>query len=103
MSIQTIPMDPRKRLAWALYQLKLRNLTLRCLSIEAGWNPNAVRNAFFLPSLPQERVIAEAIDLTVEELFPERYDADGNRIPRVREKKASAPAPARHGKKARAA
>lgn len=103
MAINDIPTNPRERLAWALYQLKLRDLSLRRLSLGAGWNPDTLRSAFFLPSLPQERVIAKALALKVEDLFPERYDTDGNRIPKVRERKRSAGQPARHGKKVRAA
>ena len=103
MNTQIIPTDPRERLAWALYQLKLRGLSLRRVAIDAGYHPQTLRGAFFLPTLPQERVIAGALDLAVEELFPERYDEEGNRIPHVREPKANAASAARHGKKTRAA
>lgn len=98
-----VPTDPRQRSAWVIYQLKLRGLSLRGLALAAGLNPATLRGAIYQPSYPQERILAEAIGVTVAELFPERYDAEGTRLHKVYGEQASAPSLGRHGKKTRAA
>ena len=99
----TVPSDLRKRAAWILYHLKKRHLTLRELGRQNGCTGNAMRHAFFLPSYPQEKILADVIGLTVPELFPERYGAAGVRLHKVRGEKATAPTASRHGKKTRVA
>ncbi len=49
-----------------------------------------VRRALFQPSFPQELALANALDLTVQQLFPERYDSDGNRLHFVRNRSSDA-------------
>ena len=78
-----------------MYQLKIRHCTLRGIAREAGITYHTLRGAFFQPSFPSEKLLADAIGLTVEQLFAERYDDDGNRIPNVRGQKANAAAPSR--------
>lgn len=97
---QNIPRETRERVAWVLYQLKLRSITMRQLARSFGISHMTLRGALFQPQYPQEKILADAIGLSIPELFPERYDADGNRLHRI---KATAPTSVRHGKKTRAA
>ena len=51
--------------------------------------PRAVALAMRSPSLRLEQAIADEIDVTIEALFPERYDADGSRLPQTRAKSST--------------
>lgn len=75
----SIPASAQERPAWIIYQLKLRGLTLSEIARQNGWSRWAVANALRLPSYPQELALAEALELPVERLFPERY-RDGRRL-----------------------
>jgi len=52
------------------------------LSRALNLNDNAVSNAICQPgySVPLERRIAEAIGLTVQQVWPDRYHADGSPV-----------------------
>ena len=99
----TVPTEPMTRRPWVIYQLRLRGLSLRMLGAEVGVSHNALSKALLCPSLRLEKVLAEAIGLTVVDLFPERHDQAGNRLPLVRGYKPTAPQVVRHGKKTRVA
>ena len=60
--------------------LKKKGWSLRALSIEAGLSPNTLRSALTAPYLKGERIIAAAIGVEPEEIWPERY-ADLNLKP----------------------
>lgn len=47
--------------------------SLRKLSIEAGLSPNALKNGLDRPWPKAERIIAAAIGITPEMIWPERY------------------------------
>lgn len=53
--------------------LKKRGLSVRQLSREAGLGENTLANALRSPWPKGERIIAEAIDMTPDQLWPSRY------------------------------
>jgi lambda repressor-like predicted transcriptional regulator len=79
-----IPKEPAHRRAWVLYQLKIRGLSLRKLGKEWGMYPQSIAHALMAPSFHTEIALAKVIDLTPQQLFPERFDAAGRRLHCVR-------------------
>ncbi|MCG8354869.1 MAG: helix-turn-helix domain-containing protein [Kiloniellales bacterium] len=80
MRATDIPTDPQKRLAWAIYQLKLRGSSFAQIAREQGQDRSTIRRAMLIPSFPQEQAIAAKLGISVKHLFPERYDAAGRRL-----------------------
>ncbi len=86
--ILDIPTDPRVRQAWISFQLKVRGLSLRQLAKRLRCSPQALSFvAGGATAAKLEEALAQAIDLTPQQLFPEHYDKAGRRIPRTRELK----------------
>lgn len=98
-----IPKEPASRRAWVIYQLRVRGLSLSQLAADIGVSQQAMSEALMRPSSHIEPVIAKAIGVSVEQLFPERYDAAGNRLFREREPQRSSGAKARNVKGRRVA
>jgi len=80
-----VPKEPAERRAWILYQLRRRGLSFRELARQEGVSQQAFSHACMAPSSHLERVIAEAIDLTPRDLFPERWGANGRRLTLTRD------------------
>lgn len=72
-----IPTTEPQRRAWIKYQLELRGYTLSSLARELGVSRHAPKLALDRPYPRMERAIAEKIELRPEQVWPERYDADG--------------------------
>ncbi len=83
-TIDSPPRCPRERVAWVQYRLRLLGLTFTDLARAEGVSHRAIRQALYSPSQYLEEVIARAIGLTSQELFPERFDASGRRLHRSR-------------------
>ena len=69
--------NPKKRRAWVIYQLLLKGQTLADIARGANVERQTLYHAFDRPYPRMERVLADAIGLTPQQLFAERYDADG--------------------------
>lgn len=69
--------DPIKRRAWVIYQVSIQGRSLAAVAREAGVKKQTLYRAFDIPYPRMEKVIADAVGLTPQILFPERYDADG--------------------------
>ena len=80
----SIAHDPRQRAAWVLYQLRLKGKSFKSVGAELGISNSNLRDALFRPNWRAERKLAETLNIPIEELFPERYDAMGNRLIEVR-------------------
>jgi len=89
LSTVNVPKSPAERRAWIVYQLRIRGASLRRLAAQVGVSPQAMSNALMLPSSHLEPVIAEALGLTVQQLFPERFDALGTRVCWTRDQQRS--------------
>lgn len=81
---RTPPRNPVNRRAWVTHQLKLRGQSLTSIGAVLGVCRQAVSGALTTPSERIEQALAEALDLPVVTLFPERFDQKGFRIPRTR-------------------
>ena len=69
--------DPMKRRAWVIYQVSIQGRSLAAVARAAGVKKQTLYRAFDLPYPRMEKVIADAVGLTPQILFPERYGADG--------------------------
>lgn len=74
--------DPSKRRALIKYEIHLTGRTMADVAKAAGVSRNCLYHAFNTPYPRMEKVLADALDVAPQELFPERYDSDGlpNRI-----------------------
>jgi len=84
-----IPEKPAERRVWIVGQLRLRGTSLRRLAAQEKVCQQAMSNALNHSSSYLEEVIAQALDLTVQQLFPERFDDRGNRLSWTREQQRS--------------
>lgn len=69
--------DPAKRRAWINFQFHMRGTSLAALAAEHGTGRQAAYHAFTRPYPRMERLIADALGTTPQQLFPERYGPDG--------------------------
>jgi len=64
--------------------LRLRGRSLRSLALKEGVTAQAMGAALMAPNSHLEPVIAAALGLRPCDLFPERFNAAGERIARIR-------------------
>lgn len=77
---KNIPKKPAERREWIKFQLTLRGLTLCSLGEKAGYTKSVLSVALGKAYPKAEAVIASALGLTPQELWPERYAKDGKPI-----------------------
>lgn len=85
--IATMPPDDPARRAWILYQLALRGYSFAALGRELGTPRQTVLTALRRRYPAIEAVIARKLGVRPEQIWPERYDAQG----RPRRKRAVGP------------
>lgn len=74
MTTIEIPISPRHRAAWILYQLSIHGSSFAEVAKDVGVTRQAVRNtAFFLHSPRIEQAIAKVIGRAPKDVWPERY------------------------------
>ncbi len=80
--------NQRERSDWhpadVLAALKKRGHSLAGLSVSNGYHPTAAGKALKQAWPAMERLLAEALGLTPQEIWPSRYDADGRPRPRTK-------------------
>ena len=87
----------REHWLWIRNQIELKGLSLDSIATAHGYHKSAVGLArdYRYPAI--EKIIADIIGLTPQDLFPDRYTADGKPIgrnyPRDRRKKRKEIAP----------
>lgn len=69
------------RRAWVIYHLRLRGETLASLARKAGVNRRQTQKALSRPYPRMEAIIADTLGVKVQDLFPDRYPADGRSDP----------------------
>lgn len=74
---QELLKNPKKRWAWILYQCNLRGFSLASLATRHGVARETLYQVRHKRYPRMEKIIAEALDLAPKELWPERYDSDG--------------------------
>jgi Ner family transcriptional regulator len=67
-----------------LAALKKRGHSLAGLSVANGYHPTAAGKALKQPWPAMERLIAAAIGVAPQAIWPTRYDGDGQPLPRTR-------------------
>lgn len=78
MNIAEIPLEPILRWEWIKYQLRAHGTSLAMLARELGVSDSAVKNARRTAYPRMERAIAKALGLKPIELWPERWNSNGN-------------------------
>lgn len=76
--------DPALRRAWVNYALATRGLSLAEIARRLGVHRTCPGEALHKPYPKMERALADAVGMTVHELFPERFHSDGSRIKKKR-------------------
>jgi lambda repressor-like predicted transcriptional regulator len=79
-----IPTNPVARRAWVMYQLKCRGMSLSDLARLEGVNRRSTAMALIHPNAHLRPVIAKAIGLTHQVLFPEDFGPDGRYLLKTR-------------------
>ncbi len=78
MNKAEIPLEPTLRWEWIKYQLRAHGTSLAKLSRELGVSDTAVKNAKRTAYPRMERAIASALELKPIDLWPERWNTNGN-------------------------
>lgn len=76
-SSKDVPKNPAIRRAWVVFQLRIRGLSLGMLAHQEGVSRQAMSHALIGPSSHLQPVIAEAIALPVQDVWPEWWRPDG--------------------------
>jgi len=73
---------PKERWLWIRNRIELKGLSLASIARDHGYHKSAVGLArdYRYPAI--EKIIADTIGLTPQDLFPSRYSADGQPIGR---------------------
>lgn len=74
---KTLLSDPKKRRAWVIYLVSIQGRSLAAIARDAGVTRQTIYRVFNTPNPPMEKLIADAIGLTPQQLFPERYKSEG--------------------------
>ncbi len=82
---ESTPLEQNWHPADVLAALKKRGQSLAGLSVANGYHPTAAGKALKLPWPAMEQIVADALGLTPQTIWPTRYDEEGR--PRRRAKK----------------
>jgi lambda repressor-like predicted transcriptional regulator len=80
ITLERPPRDPIARRAWVLFRLRLQGASFASVARKLGVTTQAVGGALLVPSSHIEEALAAELAIDVKELFPERFDAAGNRL-----------------------
>lgn len=69
--------DPEKRHAWVIYELRVKGLTLADLARQAGVHRVVLYQVWQKRYPRMQSLVAGALDMLPQDLFPERYDEKG--------------------------
>lgn len=78
-----IPLDPKHRQSWIVYQLHRQGTSLAEIGRSLGVSRFAPSQALRRPYPRMEVAIAEALGLSPQALFPERYPNEDQTCPHV--------------------
>lgn len=63
--------------AYIIYQLALKGMTVRRLSLQRGYSSSALNMALRQPWLKAEKIIADFLGVPPETIWPSRYNWNG--------------------------
>ena len=95
-SIVNILKNPAERRGWIIWQLRNRGWSLRRIALREGVSVQAVSSALMVSSSHLQSVIADLLEMTPQQLFPEFFDAAGRRLGRTRDPQRTTRAAARN-------
>lgn len=73
MTLESIVSDPDTRREWIKFQLKLRGTSYAKIGEQLGVSRHAPKLALYSSYPRMEKAIAAALDMTPEQIWPERY------------------------------
>lgn len=79
-SSNEVPTNPRARRAWVIFKLHSAGSSFREIAEREGVSIQAVSDCMTQASARLEEAVARAIGLSVQQLFPERFNATGKRL-----------------------
>ncbi|MGL5798995.1 MAG: helix-turn-helix domain-containing protein [Plesiomonas sp.] len=59
-------------------ELHRRGITFRALSVEAGYKPDSLKSVLRVPCVRYEQIVASALSVEPETIWPSRYEARNN-------------------------
>lgn len=74
MTLEQIVSDPDTRREWIKFQLKLRGTSYAKIGEQLGVSRHAPKRALYVSYPKMERAIAAALEMTPEQIWPERYE-----------------------------
>lgn len=74
MNLEQILATPDTRNEWIKFQLALRGLSFASIARKNNISRHCVKKALHMSYPKMERLIAAALEMPVEQLWPERYD-----------------------------
>ena len=80
-----IPKNPASRRGWIIWQLRNIGWSLSRIALREGVSVQSVSSALMVPSSHLQDVIADLLELTPQQLFPEFFDPQGRRLVRTRD------------------
>lgn len=83
--------DPKRRRDWVIYQLRLQGRSMADVAqkAEPPVRRQTLYNVFLRPYPRMEKLVADAVGLRPEQVFPERYDRNGLPVRRMGRPKKS--------------
>lgn len=75
MAREKVPTDTQERIAWIMYQLRLKKSSYTKIAKQHGVTAQTVRRSTLLKYPKWDHVIASTIGYTPAEIWPERYAA----------------------------
>lgn len=90
------PAEPDWHPAYVVYRLRLKGLSLRRLSRINKYSPAAAQLATRISWPKMERLIADALGVAPQEIWPSRYNTDGTPRSGLHSRKSSSSTEARN-------
>ncbi len=75
--LRFLPLDKHARAEWILYALHQSGHSIAALSSQHGVKRSSACQCLRIPMPKWERIIADALGVRPEQLWPERYGPDG--------------------------
>lgn len=74
MDLEQVLSKPDTRNEWIKFQLGLRGLSFASIARENNITRHCVKKALYMSYPKMERLLAAALEMPVEQLWPERYN-----------------------------
>lgn len=89
VELDQLPDTAKSRLAWIRNQLKARGFSITEVARHLGVSRTAINNLMVVAYADVQAFIAECLGVKPQQLWPDRYDADGSPLPTGRAVKSA--------------